>query len=205
MGSHKRAATVSSIEPELMSKKSPVSQRLRKPKSFRFLKRSKSVPVVYDETRSHDGGQTESSTRDDDRSRVSPPLRPAFNGGTAVSPKTLPLSNVTSNIDDGIPSSSPFKDLNRVLKLIEDERHLVAHKLFLDARRRIEGSTRNNSILDIDGGSPKFGHKLSRKKGQIQMEEAETQSQGNQISRDDAWKLLQDKKEEFQALEVRNS
>mmetsp|Transcript_17203 Transcript_17203/g.35921 ORF Transcript_17203/g.35921 Transcript_17203/m.35921 type:complete len:1023 (-) Transcript_17203:21-3089(-) len=205
MAGHKRAATASSIEPQLLSKKPPASQRVRTPKAFRFIKRSKSVPAVCDETRSHDGGQTESSTRDDERSRVSPPLRPALNGGPASSLNIFPSSNVSVNIDDGIPSSSPFKDLHRVLKLIEDERHLVAHNLFLDARRRIEES-RNDCVLDVNGGSPKFGKSYRKKKGGIQREETNTQntqSRGNMTNRDDAWKLLQEKEEEFRALENR--
>lgn len=207
MAGHKRAATASSIEPKLLSKKPPASQWVRTPKAFRFLKRSKSVPAVCDETRSHDGVQTESSTRDDERSRVSPPLLAAVNGGPASSPNTFPSSNVNVNIDDGIPSLSPFKDLHRVLKLIEDERHLVAHNLFLDARRRIEES-RNGCVLDVNSGSPKFGKSYRKKKGGIQREETNaqnTQSQGNVTSRDDAWKLLQEKEEEFRALEVRKS
>ena len=42
-----------------------------------------------------------------------------------------------SVLDDGKPSLSTYNDLQRVLKLIQDERHLVAYELYVDAKRRI--------------------------------------------------------------------
>jgi hypothetical protein len=47
------------------------------------------------------------------------------------------------DLDDGAPSHSALADLHRVLKLIESERHLAAHQLYLHVRERI---IRNNTL-----------------------------------------------------------
>lgn len=83
------------------------------------------------------------------------------------SPLLSPLSNVSSTaahntrvkaaaavaaVDDGTPSHSALNDLHRVLKLIQDERHLIAYKLYMHAKERtilrhttVTNNTNNNT------------------------------------------------------------
>ena len=141
----------SSSTKRMMAYTSPFS---RKPRLFH---RSKSVPLpplpvdaIDEEDRRDDMNETnyrrpnavQSTARDppsistpsSPRSFASPSLlgRNRFIGDTVV-------------VDNGTPSKSMLYDLQRVLKLIQDERYLVANDLYVDVRRRIVIADSNSS------------------------------------------------------------
>lgn len=47
------------------------------------------------------------------------------------------VSKPTTSEDNGSPSNSCEGDIRRILRFIEDERHLVAHTLYVDVLKRI--------------------------------------------------------------------
>lgn len=195
MGGRKRASTVDQGTPP-STKRSPLSIPFHK-----LIRKSKSLPVGTEA--SHDGGQTESSSRAE-----SP--RP----GSATSATTVPISNVTLSSDAGDPSPSALKDLHRVLRLIEDERHLVAHNLLLDAKRRIEES-RGKSLLDRKNQIPKpdqtkrqrkrGGGILGGKGGRVAEDSNEEGSEIIYNEEQEALIFFEEKRAEFRKLEVRSN
>jgi hypothetical protein len=64
----------------------------------------------------------------------------------------------TTTGDDGTPSTSVSKDLDRVVRLIQDERHLTAHALLEEVRKRL---TNERPVLPT--ALPKKGGFLKRK------------------------------------------
>lgn len=64
----------------------------------------------------------------------------------------------TTTGDDGTPSTSVSKDLDRVVRLIQDERHLTAHALLEEVRKRLQ-----NERPVLPAASPKKGGFLKRK------------------------------------------
>jgi hypothetical protein len=66
--------------------------------------------------------------------------------------------------DNGTPSSSLLKDIQRVLHMIDDERHLTAHTLFCTIQTRIEQfetDNHNNSTTSSGIQQPKLKTKGS--------------------------------------------
>ena len=59
---------------------------------------------------------------------------------TNTSNAAMAVTKSLAVVDDGAPSHSALNDLHRTLKLIEAERHLCAHRLYLDAKERIIGN-----------------------------------------------------------------
>ncbi|KAL7496048.1 hypothetical protein ACHAWT_004346 [Skeletonema menzelii] len=57
-------------------------------------------------------------------------------------------NNAAIELDDGTPSHSALNDLNRVLKLIEAERHLAAYQLFCHVRERIVSNVNATPSMD---------------------------------------------------------
>jgi hypothetical protein len=67
------------------------------------------------------------------------------NGGDSVHNNTLAEMTIStykpvklSSADNAAPSSSTLRDIQRVISLIEDERHLVAHELYLNVKERLD-------------------------------------------------------------------
>jgi len=77
-------------------------------------------------------------------------------------PENLPPFEIlppTTSGDDGTPSSSIVGDVNRVFRFIDDERHLVAHKLFLTIRQRLlEGGLQCTWEKEIEDGDTSHSH-----------------------------------------------
>lgn len=146
---------------------------------------------------------------------------------------TIPMSNLSTRIpaslnasataaaaaapaiDNGLPSASPYVDLQRVIKLIEAERHLLAFDLLGDVRRRLDAV--NATANSGDGGASSKGggrknkqsptstpstprRKKWRNKSTTSAEEEKQQQR--QIEIEKAALLLREKHEEFVALEV---
>ncbi|KAL3781388.1 hypothetical protein ACHAW5_010284 [Stephanodiscus triporus] len=111
--------------------------------------------------------------------------------------------------DDGRPSSSALWDLKRVLKMIEDERHLVARDLYVDARsrildqsappRRIDNFEQNNTQTRWKVTAADFARDyvtaLRGKKNENNNNAGEDEDMAARM-------LLDEKKEEFIALET---
>ena len=102
-----------------------------------------------------------------------------------------------SVLDDGTPSSSTYNDLQRVLKLVQDERHLVAYDLYVDAKRRIDDAKR----LLVLNTNQQESKRVNEKK--VRWKKTNDTAAKEEMSNDEqAIKLLEDKKEEFDALKV---
>eukprot|EP00521_Asterionellopsis_glacialis_P009443 CAMPEP_0195287422 /NCGR_PEP_ID=MMETSP0707-20130614/4487_1 /TAXON_ID=33640 /ORGANISM="Asterionellopsis glacialis, Strain CCMP134" /LENGTH=1087 /DNA_ID=CAMNT_0040347175 /DNA_START=103 /DNA_END=3366 /DNA_ORIENTATION=- len=57
---------------------------------------------------------------------------------TMTTNATYAIQPPTTQDDDGKPSSSLLKDVERILALVQDERHLIAHKLSLSVQTRFD-------------------------------------------------------------------
>ena len=165
--------------PEMASK---VSKRKRIKK---LLLRSKSVPVPVD----HQTTQSTRSGISDDISSTLPP------------PSEKPhLLKVT--VDDGKPSNSALKDIQRVLQLITNERHLVAYELFVDVKRRIDNEARSvaekqeNQLNSKDKRKAWWREKSRRSSSMAGLDDESDENEK-------AYKLLQERQKEFEALENR--
>lgn len=99
-------------------------------------------------------------------------------GNSSVRPSMLAAAAVEA-VDDGTPSSSPYNDLQRVIAMMNDERHLVAYDLFVDVKRRLDETSRMGAAAAT-----------------IIANNASSQNYQN------AWAFLQERQQEFQALEV---
>ena len=116
--------------------------------------------------------------------------------------------------EDAGPSSSPLEDLRRALALIEDERHLAANELYVAARHRLR-ATRGTcagapaSPRPDSKSQEKQRHKHApspKKKRWWKPPPSADVVDGEDVTKVDedeqARRLLREKKEEFQALEV---
>lgn len=163
--------------PEMASK---VSKRKRIKK---LLIRSKSVPVDHQTTQS-----TRSGISDDISSTLPPPSK---------KPHILKVT-----VDDGKPSNSALKDIQRVLQLITNERHLVAYELFVDVKRRIDNEARSvaekqeNQLNSKDKRKAWWREKSRRSSSMAGLEDESDENEK-------AYKLLQERQKEFEALENR--
>ena len=63
---------------------------------------------------------------------------PASAGSTTAGGGGFVIRPPTTTTDPGTPSTSLSKDVDRVLRLVEDERLLTAHKLLLNVRERFK-------------------------------------------------------------------
>ena len=163
--------------PEMASK---VSKRKRIKK---LLIRSKSVPVDHQTTQS-----TRSGISDDISSTLPPP---------SEKPHILKVT-----VDDGIPSNSTLKDIQRVLQLITNERHLVAYELFVDVKRRIDNEARSvaekqENQLNSKDKRKAWWREKSIRSSSMGLEDDESDDN------EKAYKLLQERQKEFEALENR--
>ena len=114
--------------------------------------------------------------------------------------------------DDGRPSSSALRDLKRVVQMIKDERHLVARDLYVDARRRIlDGSDpprQANNIDDSKQNNNRPRWKITAavsardKFAAARGKENESKNNDEEDENNAARVFLNEKKEEFIALEV---
>ena len=161
---------------------SKVSKRKRIKK---LLIRSKSVPVDHQTTQS-----TRSGISDDISSTLPPP---------SEKPHILKVT-----VDEGIPSNSTLKDIQRVLQLITNERHLVAYELFVDVKRRIDNDARSvaeekqdNHQLNSKDKRKAWWREKSRRSSSMGLEDDESDEN------EKAYKLLQERQKEFEALENR--
>ena len=154
------------------------SRRKRRAFSGKLL-RSKSAP--------YGGGDAGTESIRSDEASPAPP-RPSV-----VAPALQSIGK--SDVDDGVPSQSALKDLQRAMKLVADERHLAAHELYLDARRRVEES--RGELGDIQDDRQQAKNRRGRIwwKQELQTIDASDEEK--------AWDFLQDRKEEFEALENR--
>ncbi|KAL7543423.1 hypothetical protein ACHAXR_012704 [Thalassiosira sp. AJA248-18] len=168
---------------------SVTSSASKKPKRkfpLKRLRRSKSAP-----SSDQDGGQTESIRSDELRQ---PPI------SMIASPRGENYGRGMASVDDGSPSSSTLTDLQRVLNLIQDERHLVAHDLYLNAKRRI------HETLDIQLQQQQQQPKNKKNKVWWKTPESSNAEDAQRDSKNEyekAWLFLQRRHEEFQALENR--
>ena len=120
---------------------------------------------------------------------------------------------IAAAADDGRPSSSALRDLKRVVQMIKDERHLLARDLYVDARRRIlDGSAPSRQANRVDDS--KQNHKPPRWKitaaasardnfAAVKGKDSENKSYEEEDENNAAREFLNEKKEEFIALEVR--
>jgi len=69
---------------------------------------------------------------------------------STTSTPTVPQIKSADN-DDGKPSFNVLSDLMRVLKLIQQERHLVAYELFSSAKDRIDDFFENQKFHNANG------------------------------------------------------
>jgi hypothetical protein len=119
-----------------------------------------------------------------------------------------------STEDNSVPSSSSFRDLQRVIHLIESERHLVAFDLYTDVKRRLDDWSvkQNNHVVDEPRGSERSQKSASRWKkmgwrgarqecdaNEGRVDESSTDFAENQ----EAYNFYTSRLEEFEALEVR--
>lgn len=175
------------------------SKKRKFPLKRSLLRRSTSAPP--NNNNDQDGGQTESIRSIDELSSS------AHRSSAMLSSYSRQLQHQHQQqqhhvVDDGTPSSSAVKDLQRVLKMIEEERHLVAYDLYIDAKRRIiddsirsQGATTTSSTLSKKSSISKVSWKSPP--------ERSSANPGSIYSDDEqAWIFLQEKREEFQALEV---
>lgn len=165
--------------PEMASK---VSKRKRIKK---LLIRSKSVPVDHQTTQS-----TRSGISDDISSTLPPP---------SEKPHLLKVT-----VDDGKPSNSALKDIQRVLQLITNERHLVAYELFVDVKRRIidnearfVAEEKQDNQLNSKDKRKAWWREKSIRSSSMGLEDDESDDN------EKAYKLLQERQKEFEALENR--
>ena len=147
-----------------------------------LLHRSKSEQVATDQTTIHSS---------DDISSLQPSPTNSF-------ATTLNQHHISKSVlDDGTPSSSTYNDLQRVLKLVQDERHLVAYDLYVDAKRRIDDAKR----LLVLNTNQQESKRVNEKK--VRWKKTNDTAAKEEMSNDEqAIKLLEDKKEEFDALKV---
>jgi hypothetical protein len=77
--------------------------------------------------------------------------------------------------DNGEPSASLWKDAKRMIRLVHDERLLVAEKLLLDIRRRLDDWTSVNNGASSPSKSPgrRNGFKVFGHKNKLSKQEAE--------------------------------
>ena len=107
-----------------------------------------------------------------------------------------------SKLDNGTPSSSTYNDLQRVLKLVQDERHLVAYELYVDVKRRIDDAKRRLVLNSGDSTNQQESKRVNEKKVRWKKTN-DTAAAKEEISEDEqANKFLEDKREEFDALKV---
>ena len=163
---------------------SKVSKRKRIKKLFL---RSKSVPVPVD----HQTIQSTRSGISDDISSTLPP--------PSEKPHILKVT-----VDDGKPSSSTLKDIQRVLQLITNERHLVAYELFVDVKRRIidnearfVAEEKQDNQVNIKDKRKAWWREKSRRSSSMGLEDDESDEN------EKAYELLQETQKEFEALENR--
>ena len=111
-----------------------IIMKLKLPRKNKLFKKGVSSPGRPTTKTTPETIATESCSQSNN---LSDPLSPL---STTSSRRRNSNNNVTSatvELDSGIPSSSTLTDLHRVLKLIESERHLAAHRLYTHARDRI--------------------------------------------------------------------
>ena len=100
--------------------------KLKRPRKSKLSKKSGVSPRQFESV------STASCSQSNNLSDLPSPL------STASSPSSRGNdNNNVSKLDDGAPSNSALNDLQRVLKLIEAERHLAAHQLYVHARDRV--------------------------------------------------------------------
>lgn len=113
--------------------------------------------------------------------------------------------------DNVTPSVSSLKDLERVIHLIESERHLVAYKLYVDVKRRLdewleqrdsaarEKHERNNNVTKSPMRWKKFSWISGRHNDYQNADNKAPGPSGNE----EAYNFYIRRKKEFEALEVR--
>ncbi len=92
--------------------------------------------------------------------------------------------------DRGEPSKSILKDVERIFALIEDERHLIAHRLYESVQRRIR---QIEDQLPVKKKSRKFKGLLKKENAALTKEQEELQLAKN---------ILKEKESELHKLEV---
>eukprot|EP00580_Thalassiosira_gravida_P020738 CAMPEP_0201680390 /NCGR_PEP_ID=MMETSP0494-20130426/50574_1 /ASSEMBLY_ACC=CAM_ASM_000839 /TAXON_ID=420259 /ORGANISM="Thalassiosira gravida, Strain GMp14c1" /LENGTH=554 /DNA_ID=CAMNT_0048164109 /DNA_START=80 /DNA_END=1743 /DNA_ORIENTATION=- len=213
------------------SRRTTANTKKRKNSPLHRFLRSKSAPPIGSND-DDDGGQTQ-STRSEDRSPSTSRSRTGLSsrhGGRSTPRNKATTATATAEADDGTPSSSTYRDLQRVLKMIRDERHLAAYELYCNAKGRVEearkaaseataesdgmannGTKRRNKFRwkgaqeegDGDGDGDGDGEKKRAKGGRQFKRGGEEVTRENDDRDEKAWQCLQERREEFQALENR--
>ena len=80
----------------------------------------------------------------------------------------------TTSGDDGTPTLSLLKDAERVFAFMSDERHLIAEKLYLDVKHRLDEWNKNQvgASLPKSHRNGKLGASLKKKQARQEHEQA---------------------------------
>ena len=111
-----------------------------------------------------------------------------------------------SNADNAIPTSSTLKDIQRVLALIEEERHLVAHSLYVSVKERLDDyfvkTNTNKGVITAEKTTRKTTRLWSKWR---RHQEDECQEEMDTAENGEAYEFYLGRLKEFEALEVSSS
>jgi hypothetical protein len=109
----------------------------------------------------------------------------------------------TTTDDDGNPSDSCVDDMERVFRLIEDERHLAAHSLYHNVLSRLE----EQGDDDVENKRPsprsRIANSLRRSSKQQQEQQRRQSKIKDKDDSDKAREVIQQNTETLSKLEVR--
>ena len=83
----------------------------------------------------------------------------------------------TTSGDDGAPTLSILKDAERVFAFMNDERHLIAEKMYLDVKHRLDEWCKNQTVevgsasLSRSNRNGKMGGSLKKKQARQELQQ----------------------------------